>query len=189
VPAFGFLEVENGDKTSVGTGFIGIKSNTTKAEMVRAIFDSIAFSIKLRMDLLMNDLRYHGIPLTSIKYNLAQLRPIFIIDQRLIYIYNIYRISGGVCKSEAFCQYLSNLLERPIEKSNFSYTSSAYGAAFLAGLSSNLFKNLKDLSKYRKIENIYRPEVEKINENNHYFDDLTRWKNALQRFLNWYKID
>lgn len=68
VPAFGFIEIDNGEKTSVGTGFIGLKPTTTKAEMMRAIMDSIAYSIKLRMELVLKDLKYHRIPLNSVRY-------------------------------------------------------------------------------------------------------------------------
>jgi glycerol kinase len=67
IPAFGFLEVNDGEKTSVGTGFIGLRPSTTKAEMVRAIFDSIAYSIKMRMDLILKDLKHHNIPLNSVR--------------------------------------------------------------------------------------------------------------------------
>lgn len=67
VPAFGFIEIDNGEKTSVGTGFIGLKPTTTKSEMMRAIMDSIAYSIKLRMELVLRDLKYHNIQLNSVR--------------------------------------------------------------------------------------------------------------------------
>lgn len=73
IPAFGFIEIDNGEKTSVGTGFIGLKATTTKAEMVRAIFDSIAFSTKLRMELVLRDLKHHNISLNSIKWEKFQV--------------------------------------------------------------------------------------------------------------------
>lgn len=67
VPAFGFIEIENAEKTAVASGFIGIKQTTTKADMLRAIFDSIAFSIKLRFELVTKDMRHHGIALNSVR--------------------------------------------------------------------------------------------------------------------------
>lgn len=163
IPAFGFLEVDRGEKTSVGTGFIGLKASTTKHQMVKAIFDSIAYSIKLRLAMVVGDLRHHGIPLRSI------------------------RISGGVSKSDAVCQFLANILEMPIERSNFSAISSAYGAAFLAGLGSKMFHDLRDLNNYRKVETIFKPDNEVIVTNNHFYDDFAQWKNALHRFIDWYK--
>jgi glycerol kinase len=68
VPAFGLLERTGTDKSNVATGFIGLKQNTTKAEMLRSIFDSIAFSIKMRMNALLRDLKDHNIRLNSIRY-------------------------------------------------------------------------------------------------------------------------
>lgn len=68
IPAFGLLELNNVDKTSVATGFIGLKSNTTKAQMVRSIFDSLAFAIKLKMDYVIKDLKSNNINLRSIRY-------------------------------------------------------------------------------------------------------------------------
>ena len=67
VPAFGLLETDNVDKNSIATGFIGIRSNTKKAHMVRAIFDSIAFAIKLKMDMMLKDLNHYNISIKSIK--------------------------------------------------------------------------------------------------------------------------
>ena len=51
----------------MGTCFIGIKSSTTKAHMLRAIIDSICFMIKIKLDLILNDLKTYNIPLKSIK--------------------------------------------------------------------------------------------------------------------------
>lgn len=78
VPAFGFIEIDNGEKTAVGTGFIGLKSTTTKPEMLRAIFDSIAYSIKLRMELILKDLKHHNIPLNSVRYSDLYIYPYFV---------------------------------------------------------------------------------------------------------------
>jgi len=55
------------EKKHVGTGFVGISSNTNKAQMLRAIFDAIAFSIKLTMDLFLKDLKRYNISLKSIR--------------------------------------------------------------------------------------------------------------------------
>jgi sugar (pentulose or hexulose) kinase len=67
VPAFGVLDIPNVNKETVSPGFIGLKVNTTKAEMIRAIIDSLVFTIKIKMDLILSDLDYHKIPLKSIR--------------------------------------------------------------------------------------------------------------------------
>lgn len=68
VPAFGLLEKSGtDDKSNIATGFIGLKQNTTKAQMLRSIFDSIAFSIKMRLEALFKDLEEHNVRLNSIR--------------------------------------------------------------------------------------------------------------------------
>ena len=60
-------KVGGDDKKRIGTGFVGITSDTTKAQMLRAIFDSIGFSIKLMLDTVLKDLNKYNISLKSIK--------------------------------------------------------------------------------------------------------------------------
>jgi glycerol kinase len=55
VPAFGLFTMP--DKTKITTGFIGLRASTSKADMLRAIIDSIGFSLKLSMDSLLKDLK------------------------------------------------------------------------------------------------------------------------------------
>jgi len=74
VPAFGILDIPNLNKETVSSGFIGLKANTSKAEMIRAIFDSLAFTIKIKMDLILSDLDYHNIPLRSIRFTFNQFK-------------------------------------------------------------------------------------------------------------------
>lgn len=151
------LEIVGINRSNVATGFIGIKSTTTKTEMLRAIIDSIAFSIKLKMDQVLNDLNANEIKLKSIK------------------------ISGGVARCNFLCQYLADLLNFNIEVSNLSYSSSSFGAGFLAGLGAKIFSNLNDLLSIRKVVKTFVPNKSKKN----YGDDITRWKNAINRFKNW----
>ncbi len=156
VPSFGLLEVMGKERASIAAGFIGIKPNTTKTQMLRAVIDSIVFSIKLKIDLVLNDLNANNIKLKSI------------------------RVSGGVSRSDFLCQYLANLLNFNIERSNFSYSSSSVGAAFLAGLGSRLFSNFDDLIQLRQVINTFTPNKSRSNHTN----DIALWKDALKRFGN-----
>lgn len=155
ISAFGFLDLPSVDKTKVQTGFIGLKQTTTRAHMFRSIIDSIAYCIKIKMDLMLKDLKFNNIPLRSI------------------------RISGGVSRSNFFCQYLSNLLEFPIERSNTSYTSSEYGAAYLAGLGAGLFNSVEDLEKLRHNVEVFKPDL----RNKKFESHINEWENVLRRFL------
>ena len=165
VPAFGLLEKSGVDKSSIATGFVGLKQSTSKADMLRSIFDSIAFSIKIRIAALRRDLNAHGIRLASV------------------------RLSGGVCRSEFLCQYLANLLAFPVERSNFSFTSSGYGAAFAAGLSTGLFKDLSELKELRKVTGVYQPDHDEIRRTNNYEAEISQWERTVDRFIKWSKLD
>jgi glycerol kinase len=144
------------DKNKIATGFIGLKSNTTKAQMFRSIIDSIAFSIKIKMNLILKDLKSNNISLRSI------------------------RISGGVSQSNFFCQYLSNLLEFSIERSETSSTSSTFGAAFLAGLGAGLFESINELENFRRNVEIFKPD-----KKTNYDQNIKDWETSLKRFTNW----
>jgi glycerol kinase len=77
---------------------------------------------------------------------------------------------------------LANLLNFNIERSNFSYTSSSTGAAFLAGLGSNVFTKLDQLSSMRQVTDIFKP-----NESFESYEyEISQWEKALKRFFNWY---
>jgi glycerol kinase len=157
VPSFGLLEVTGTEKAGIAAGFIGLKPNTSKIEMLRAIIDSIAFSIKLKMDQALKDLNANEIKLKSI------------------------RVSGNVSRSNFLCQYLANLLNFNVERSNFSYSSSSIGAAFLAGLGSSMFANFDDLLSIRKVIHTFTPNKSKSCYNH----DIARWINAINRFKSW----
>lgn len=55
------------DKNLTGSGFVGICQNSTKNQMIRAIFESIAFLIRIKVDAMQKDLKSDGISLNSIR--------------------------------------------------------------------------------------------------------------------------
>jgi putative glycerol kinase 5 len=66
VPSFSSVEVDGKD-TKSAAAFIGLKPNTTKAHMLRAIFDSIAFSTKEIYESMLKDLQILHIKVNSIR--------------------------------------------------------------------------------------------------------------------------
>lgn len=105
-----------------------------------------------------------------------------LFSNKLCSICFIYRINGGVSRSNFICQYLSNILNLPIERSETSSTSSTYGTAFLAGLGAKIFKSVDELEKFRTNVEVFKPEISKNQEVEKVIKD---WENALKRFLNW----
>ena len=72
-------------------------------------------------------------------------------------IYEMY-IDGGMIKNNNFVQFLSDILQiKIICPKNIETT--ALGAAFLAGLSAGIIKNLKEIEKLRKVKSKYSPKV------------------------------
>lgn len=164
ISAFGYMDMNGVDKDRVGTGFVGIKTSTTKAQMLRAVIDSIVITIKLKFDCLLKDLKSNKIPLKSI------------------------RVSGGVAQSDFLCQYLANLLDYTIEKSDVSSSTSLYGAAFLSGIGAKIWNQVEDLTKYRRNVKYFKPNTINETVNNFYNkNDINKWCDALKIYTDWYK--
>jgi len=95
-------------------------------------------------------------------------------------------VTGGVAQSEFFCQYLANILENVVERSEVCSSSSVYGAAFLAGVGSKAWTKLEDLEKYRTNVRYFKPSS--LNESSNNFfnrDDCLEWKKALEVYAEW----
>ena len=71
-----------------------------------------------------------------------------------------------------------------MERSEISSTSSSYGAAFLAGLGSNIWNNIEDLKLFRKNVKIFEPNNKGFGD---YDQQIEAWKATVQRFANCYK--
>lgn len=61
------LEVPGFEKNNVSSGFIGVKSNTTKNQMLRAVVESLAILIRIKMDGICDDLVKNNISLKAIR--------------------------------------------------------------------------------------------------------------------------
>ena len=75
-PGFGLfnkndVQQENGRRSPKfipsASVFYGIKSNTTKAEMLKSIFDAIAYTVKIKFDAVLKDLELLNIRVNSVK--------------------------------------------------------------------------------------------------------------------------
>lgn len=154
VPAFGGLESD----PYCGSGFIGVNSKTRREDFLRAIIESIAFSIYETLVLVCNDFqRYQN------RERLEKLRT-----------------AGGVSKSDFLCQIISNLSRTPIERCYaFDYASSI-GAAFLAAFGVGLVEQKEDFQQIIKLEKLFQPIDCEITRSN-----FKRWKTVVPRFSKW----
>ncbi|RUO26845.1 glycerol kinase [Aliidiomarina minuta] len=68
------------------------------------------------------------------------------------------RVDGGMTENDWFLQALADITGCPIERAAISEATS-FGAAFLAGLQSGMFKKLSDISELHKVDKTFKPEI------------------------------
>lgn len=155
VPAFGGLQAPINDNKAC-TSMFGITPSTTKAHIVRAILESIAYRI----------------------YQLYTT----VQEETKIPIISSLKVGGGVSKNDFVMQLLSTLtgqsIERPVQ-----VEMSCLGAAFLAGLAAGVWKSRDELKAIRCSEKIFqaRHSLRDGHEINY-----EKWKEALARSRAWY---
>ncbi len=93
--------------------------------------------------------------LESIAYQTADLIKALKADG--IHIKKI-RVDGGMVSNKWFLQFLSNILDLPIEKPIFSETTSL-GAAVLSLIAIGYFKDISDAQKICKIDKVFCPNM------------------------------
>ncbi|CAH0550514.1 unnamed protein product [Brassicogethes aeneus] len=142
---------------NAGSGFIGIKPTTRKEHMVRAIMESIIFRVALTINLLINETQTD---------------------------YRRMRIDGGVSNSDFVCQMLADITGLSIERLDMADLS-IIGAGYLAGISSGIWKNKRDLKNQISVEQTFYPSTDKIN-NEQCKNEMNKWLRAAQRFKAWH---
>jgi len=130
VPAFVGLGAPYWNSKARGV-LSGITRDTGYKEVIRAIIESAVYQ---SYDLF-NAMKKDG------------LKPIII------------KIDGGMVKNNWFSQFLSNILNVKIYKSQEENTT-ALGAAFMAGLKAGVYKSLDDIVKNWKFDKIFVPKID-----------------------------
>jgi glycerol kinase len=130
VPAFAGLGAPHWDMYARG-GILGITRGTTRAHIVRAALESIAFQTQ--------DLAEALETATGLK--LAELR-----------------VDGGACRNDFLMQFQADLIGCPVDRSRY-LESTAMGAAFLSGLAVGFWKSGADVAARRTSERTFLPEI------------------------------
>lgn len=130
VPAFVGLAAPYWDQYARGM-MIGITAGTTRAHIVRATLESIAYQVKENLDVMNRD--------SGIK-----------ID--------VMRVDGGPVANEFLMQFQADLLGIPVDVPVITETT-ALGAAYLAGLAVGEFKNLDEIASKWKLRKRYTPKI------------------------------
>ena len=132
VPAFVGLAAPYWDQYARGM-MIGITAGTTRAHIVRATLEAIAFQVAENLDVMRKD---SGM----------------VID--------VMRVDGGAVVNQFLMQFQSDLLGIPIDVPVISETT-ALGAAFLAALGIGDFNTLDEISNIWKLSKRYEPNITK----------------------------
>lgn len=130
VPAFVGLAAPHWDPYARGT-LVGITGGTTRAHIVRATLESIAYQVKENMDVMEKD--------SGIKIK-------------------VMRVDGGPVVNDFLMQFQADLLGVPIDVPVITETT-ALGSAYLAGLAIGEFDNLDEISSNWKLSKRYTPKI------------------------------
>ncbi len=126
----------------------GIDRGTTAAHVARATLEGIAFLIHDLVEAMRAE---------------AQ-RPI-----------PVFRVDGGASQNDLLMQFQADLLGVPVERPRLVETT-AFGAAFLAGLAAGVWKDRDEIRRSWKIGKRFEPTMTPVEREAH----VARWRRALE---------
>jgi glycerol kinase len=127
----------------------GIHRGTTKAHLARAALEGVAFEIH---DLAFAMMKDAGRALPSLK------------------------VDGGASQNDLMMQFQADLLGVPVVRSKVVETT-AFGAAFLAGLATGVWSDPQDIRRAWRAGGTFKPKMKAGERNDH----LARWKTAVEK--------
>jgi glycerol kinase len=131
VPAFVGLGAPYWDHDA-RAGIVGMGRNASKAHIVRAALESIAYQVKDLVDLMAEK---SGVGLHEL------------------------RVDGGVTRNDFLMRLQSALLGKNVQRSAIEEIS-ALGSAFMAGLATGVWKNLDEIKKIRISEKSFADKMD-----------------------------
>ncbi len=154
VSAFTGLGAPHWDMYARGT-MVGLTRGTTKAHIVRAALEGIAYQVKDLLDAMEMD------------------------SGRTL---SVLRVDGGASVSDFLMQFQADILRKPIDRPRMVETT-AFGAAFLAGLSAGLWSDVSEIAALRQSEKVFTPAMD-IETAEKYHGE---WLRAVERAKKWEK--
>ena len=131
VPALTGLGAPDWDPYARGM-IIGITRGTTRAHIVRATLDAIAFQVRDVVDLMA---REGGVDLRSLA------------------------VDGGAAANDLLCQIQADQVRMPVDRSAELQTT-GLGAAFLAGLGTGVWSDESELVDARRRDRVFTPQAD-----------------------------
>ena len=152
IPAFTGLGAPYWDPNARGT-MVGLTRGTTKAHIARAALESIAYQSAEVLEAMQKDSGQ----------KLAELR-----------------VDGGATANDLLMQFQADLLGVPVVRPRVLETT-ALGAAYLAGLTVDLWKSRDELAQHWKAQHRFEPRMEPAQRD----ALMARWRQAVARARNW----
>jgi len=152
VPAFVGLGAPYWDPRARGA-MLGLTRGTSRAHIARAALESIAFQSAEVLQAMQKDAGE----------KLAELR-----------------VDGGAAANDLLMQFQADLLGVPVVRPKVLETT-ALGAAYLAGLTVNLWKSRDEIAAHWKLERRFEPRMERAEAQ----EKMARWRDAVSRSRNW----
>lgn len=131
VSAFTGLGAPRWDMYARGA-IVGLTRGSTKAHIVRAALEGIAYQVKDLLDAMEKD---SGEELS------------------------VLRVDGGASVNNFMMQFQSDILRKPIDRPKMVETT-AFGAAFLAGLATGVWNDISDIKAIRESDRIFEAQME-----------------------------
>lgn len=154
VPAFTGLGAPHWNQYARGTIF-GITRGTNNSHFARAALESIAFQT---MDVL-----------TAMRTDAAlEIKEL--------------RVDGGATANNLLLQFQANVLSAKVIRPNTTETT-AIGAAYLAGLAIDFWKDVEEIKKQWKVDKTFTPEEDRVEEL------IGNWHRAVNAVLAWTETD
>ncbi len=152
VPAFTGLGAPHWDPEARGS-ISGLTRGTTRAHIARAALESIAFQSADILEAMQKD---SGKVLKEL------------------------RVDGGATANDLLMQFQADLLGVPVVRPKVLETT-ALGAAYLAGLTVNLWKSREEIAAQWQVEKRFEPRMEDKQRE----ERMQRWREAVRRSLKW----
>ena len=152
VSAFTGLGAPRWDMYARGA-IVGLTRGCTKAHIARAALEGIAYQVKDLLDAMESD-----------------------AGEKL----SVLRVDGGASVNNFLLQFQSDLLRKPIDRPQMVETT-AFGAAFLAGLATGVWSSVDEIKKLRKSDRIFEPVMDESDAEKLH----ATWLRAVERSANW----
>lgn len=131
VSAFTGLGAPRWDMYARGA-IVGLTRGSTKAHIARAALEGITYQVKDLLGAMDKD-----------------------ADSEL----SVLRVDGGASVNNFMLQFQADILQKPIDRPRMVETT-AFGAAFLAGLATGVWNDVSEIITLRKSDRVFMPEME-----------------------------